>query len=244
MEFSTSVACLDSALSVSLEGNSSWLVFRSALLGWALAGCVAGWVPLMLTTVPSDLLKLNSFPGLNVLFGDCDLSWPLGGAAEVAVNPAVAPTATAGSFFISGDFRNFRNPGSFASPPVGDWAGERDVLEENFPCRGMICFSFITLLFPSRELGLFGLSPGLPPVDLSWWCWWPSDLWQSLSWRASACSSAWRWSSSSSRRRLSCCWKCCWACCSCFWIRSNRRATVRKQNSTWLQESRGRKNWR
>lgn len=133
-----------------------------------LAAWVDGCVPFAHTTVPSDLLKLNSFPGLNVLLGDCDLSWPLGGTEEVTVDPGVAPTATAGSFFTSGDFRNFRNPGSFASPPVGDWAGEREVPEENFPCSGMICFSFITLLFPSRELGLLGLSPGLPPGVLSW----------------------------------------------------------------------------
>lgn len=131
------------------------------------AACVAGCVPLAQTTVPSDLLKLNSFPGLNVLFGDCDLSCPPGGA-EVTINPGAAPGATAGSFLTSGDFKNFRNPGSLASPPVGDWAGEREVPEENFPWRGIICFSFITLLFPRRELGLLGLSPDLPAVVLSW----------------------------------------------------------------------------
>lgn len=160
-----------------MEGNSSTLVFKSALLG-VFAGCATVCVPFTHTTVPSDLLKLNSFPGLNVLLGDCDLSWPLGGTEEVTVDPGVAPTATAGSFFTSGDFKNLRNPGSFASPPVGDCAGEREVPEENFPWRGMICFSFITLLFPSKELGLLGLSPGLPPGALSWWCWcWESALW-------------------------------------------------------------------
>jgi len=154
-----------------------------------MAGWASGCVPFTHTTVPSDLLKLNSFPGLNVRLGDCDLSWPPGGTAEVTDEPGT-PADTTGSFFPSGDFRNFRNPGSFASPPVGDWAGERELPEENFPCRGMICFSFMTLLFPSRELGLFGLSPALPGGALSWWCWcWASAL-CSLSWRASACNSA------------------------------------------------------
>lgn len=170
-----------------MEGNSSGVVLSSVLFGCGLAACeevspgLDGCVPFAHTTVPSDLLKLNSFPGLNVLLGDWDLSWLPGATAEEAtVDPVVAPTANAGSFFTSGDFRNlkFRNPGSLASPPVGDWAGERDVPEENFPWSGMICFSFITLLLPSRELGLLGLSPGLPPGALSWWCWWcASALW-------------------------------------------------------------------
>lgn len=165
-EFSKSAGCLDSPLSDSLEDNSSWVELDSTLLACALAGLC--WVPFTQTTVPSDLLKLNNFPGLNVLLGDCDLSWPLEGADEATEDGVVD---AADSFFTSGDLRNLRNPGSLASPPVGDCAGERDVPEENFPCRGMICFSFITLLLPSSELGLLGLSPSLPPEALSWWCW-------------------------------------------------------------------------
>lgn len=164
-EFSKSVDGLDSPLSDSLEGNSSWVALESALLAWPLAGLC--WVPFTQTTVPSDLLKLNNFPGLNVLLGDCDRSWPLGGADEVTEDGGDDTTDAAGSFFTSGDLRNLRNPGSLASPPVGDCAGERDVPEENFPCRGMICFSFITLLLPSNELGLLGLSPSLPLEALS-----------------------------------------------------------------------------
>lgn len=162
---SKSADCLDSPLSDSLEGNSSWVELDSFLLACELAGLC--WVPFTQTTVPSDLLKLNNFPGLNVLLGDCDLSWPLEGADEVTEDGVVVTVDAAGSFFISGDLRNLRNPGSLASPPVGDCAGERDVPEENFPCRGMICFSFITLLLPSSELGLLGLSPSLPPEALS-----------------------------------------------------------------------------
>lgn len=166
------------------------MLFRSTLV------CTeegSACVPLAQTTFPSDLLKLNSFPGLNVLFGDCDLSWLVEAPAVVAEELGDAPAgATAGSFLASGAFKNFKNPGSLASPPVGDCAGDLDAPDENLPCSGMICLSFMTFWLPRRELGLLGLSPDLPPVDLSWWWGWAeSDLGKSGSWLlASAWSSA------------------------------------------------------
>lgn len=113
-------------------------------------GPARGWgeavAAVPLPPAPSDLPKLKSLPGLNGLVGDWTFSVPV-------------------SRFVSGDFRNLklRKPGSLFSLPVGDWGDLAAVVppappERNLPCKGMICFSFITLLVARRELGRLGLS--------------------------------------------------------------------------------------
>lgn len=104
---------------------------------------------------PSDFPKLNNLPGLNVLLGDCDRSWPAEPAllvlvaeeavvvvvveelppeeaVDVVAAAAAAAAIAAASFLFSGDLRNLklRNPGSLGSLPVGD-CGERAVPDEN-----------------------------------------------------------------------------------------------------------------